>query len=292
MVNAFSFCLFGPVAATNERVETDKGLIQEVVKFIPGGYYDGLDENIRLIGRYFPGWRVYVYLGVDVPEWFETFLQTTYPYVRTQRTGVLGHENTVHRFFAIDEPDVDVVFFRDADSRVHWKDRWAVRNFMSQTVYRAHIIRDHPDHSTRIAAGTWGLRKGVLKQSLRSLFDAWTPVFAGSGDGSDVRGYGIDQNFLESVIYFMILPSLLVTHSNHCINPGETAVEFPFEWTNDMYVGRIEGKPITENFWLRERETPPPQIRDVVIPGTNPPPPPERRTPFPFLRHSISGNAS
>lgn len=298
MVNAFSFCLFGSVSATNGRVENDKGIVEDTVKCIPGGYYDGLDENLRLIGRYFPGWRVYVYLGEDVPDWFETFLQTTYPYVRTQRTGIQGHKNTVHRFFAIDDPDVDVVFFRDADSRVHWKDRWAIANFMSQTTYKAHIIRDHPDHSTRIAAGTWGIRQGLLKQSIRSLFTSWTPTFAGSGDMTDLHGYGIDQNFLECVIYPLILPSLLVTHSNHCIKSGESAVEFPFEWSNDMYVGRIEGKPITENFWLRELEAPPPQARPVIMPASfrwprpDPPPPSERPTLFPFLRRFTSGNVS
>lgn len=281
MVNAFSFCIFGSVSAMNERIENDAGLIQEIVRFVPAGYYDGLNENIQLIQRHFPGWRVYVYLGADVPEWFETFLHTQYDFVETRRTGVLGYENTVHRFFAIDEPDVDTVFFRDTDSRVHWKDRWAIQNFISQTGSHVHVIRDHPEHNTKIAAGTWGIRKGVLKESMRALYDSWTPVHVGNGDETDVRGYGIDQNFLESVIYSRIVSSLLVTHSNGCVKPGEIAVEFPFEWTNDMYVGRVEGKPVTENFWLRERETPPPQLRPVVMPVRAPivlpPPPPARR---------------
>lgn len=296
MVNAFSFCLFGCVTAMNHRVYVDTGLEENIVKFVPAGYYDGLDENIRLIERHFPGWRVYVFLGADVPDWFETFLQTKYPFVQTRRTGVLGYENTVHRFFAIDEPDVDVVFFRDTDSRVHWKDRWAIQNFMSQYPRNVHIIRDHPEHKSKIAAGTWGIRKGLLKETMRDLYAKWTPVHVGSGDENDVRGYGIDQNFLVDVIYPLVEKSIFVTHSNGYVLPNELAVEFPFEWTNDMYVGRVEGKPVTENFWLRERDAPPPQIHPVVMPMSPPPPPsmpkPERRTPYSFLRHVTSGNAS
>ena len=293
MVNAFSFCLFGSVTAMNDRIQTDKGELKDSVRFVPAGYYDGLDENIRLVQRYFPGWRVYVYLGADVPEWFETFLKATYPFVETRRTGVLGYENTVFRFFAVDEPDIDVVFFRDTDSRIHWKDRWAIQNFLSQTTYHVHIIRDHPEHKNMIAAGAWGIRKGLLKQSIRDLYRTWTPVHVGNGDESDVRGYGIDQNFLEAIIYRLVSGSILVTHSNGCVKPGEVAVEFPFEWTNDMYVGRVEGKPVTENFWLREREQPPPQLRAVVMPREplpSAPLPPRPTGALSFLRPAMRKN--
>jgi hypothetical protein len=294
MVHAFSFCLFGPVGAINNRFENDSGLMTEEVQCIPGGYYDGLEENIRLIERHFPGWRVFVYLADDVPEWFEHHLCSKYPSVIARRTHTLGYETTVHRFFAADEPGVEVVFFRDADSRVHWKDRWAIQNFLSQSESFAHVIRDHPHHTTRIAAGTWGLRHGLLKTSIRSLYEAWQPIHCGSGDASDIRGFGIDQNFLVDVIYPLVLPSLLVTHSNGCIQYGERTIEFPFEWSNDMYVGRVEGKPVTENFWLRELESPPPQLWSIKMPPpfTPPaPPPPPAPAPRVFVWRQVIQNS-
>jgi hypothetical protein len=272
MVNAFSFCLFGSVGAINGRVENDGGLVTTHVCCIPGGYYDGLEENIKLIEKHFPGWRVYVYLADDVPEWFETFLCTTYPSVTSRRTGTLGYETTVHRFFAADEPDVDVVFFRDADSRVHWRDRWTIQTFLSQSESLAHIVRDHPQHTSRIAAGMWGVRKGLLKTPLRTLYASWEPVHSGSGDVSDVMGYGIDQNFLESVVYQLLKPSVLITHSNGSVVYGERGVEIPFPWSTEMHVGRVETKTITDNFWTRERDTPPPLLWQVVIPPPFTPP--------------------
>ena len=274
MVNAFSFCLFGTVGAINNRVHNETGQVYSDVQCIPGGYYHGLEENVQLIEKHFPGWRVYVYLGNDVPDWFEEFLRKTYSSVVTRRTGTLGYETTVHRFFAADEPDVDVVFFRDADSRVHWRDRWAIRTFLSQSESLANIIRDHPYHSTAIAAGTWGIRKGLLTTPIRSLYESWIPVHNSSGDPNDVRGYGIDQNFLDLVIYHRIARSVFVIFSNGCVRQGERAIEFPFSWGADMHVGRVESLFISDNFWMRELDDAPPPLWNVVIPPVPQPPAP------------------
>jgi hypothetical protein len=217
MVNAFSFCLFGPTS---------------------GVYHRGFLENVELIKHHFPGWVVYVYLSPDTASDFISHCQSL-PTVRVRFTTVTGFINTVWRFYAIDEPDVDVCFFRDADSRVHWKDRWAINGFMNST-FTAHIIRDHKEHTAMIAAGMWGLRKGVIP-SVRSLFDQWTPVFGGNGNPSDLLGFGVDQNFLVKCIYPVVRPSVLVHYSNDRLFANERGVEFPFNWTNDIYCGRREG---------------------------------------------------
>lgn len=261
MVNVFSFCLFGQVSAINKTVEYDD---VQSVDIVPGGYYDGLTENIRLIAKHYPDWYVYVYLGDDVPEWFAQYLITTYKNVVIRRTGVKGFENTIHRFFAIDEPGVDAMFVRDCDGRIHWRDRWAINYFMKQTRKNLLIIRDHKEHNCMLA-GTWGIRKSIVKIPVRSMFASWNPVHCGSGDPNNVRGYGIDQNFLSSVFYEHYADEVLVVHSFDYVSDGEMGVKFPFTWSNDMYVGRIECKPITENFWLRELDTIPPEEFPIVI---------------------------
>ncbi len=290
MVNVFSFCLFGPVTAINGRVERDDASTAEVHS-IPGGYYNGLEENIQIINKHYPSWYIYVYLGEDVPEWFAKHLLQTYKKVILRRTGILGFKNTVHRFFAIDEPGVDAMFVRDCDGRINWKDRWVVDYFMKQQQRDVLIIRDHREHNS-MAAGAWGVRKACLKQTIRSLFDAWTPVFAGNGDPANVMGYGIDQNFLSSVFYPLHLNDVFVMHSFGIVRSGEIGANIPYHWTNDIYVGRIETKPVTENFWLRERDIPPPEEMPIVItdhslpPRRQPPPKPV----FSFLNRSISGS--
>jgi hypothetical protein len=215
MVNAFSFCLYGP--------ETPK-------------YYDGLVENLALIERHYPTWGIYVYIGSDVPRSFVERIRRT-PQVVVRDTGIVGHRNSVHRFFAIDEPEVDVVFFRDADSRIHWKDRWAIQRFL-ESGKTAHLIRDHRDHGTAILAGLWGLRKGSLPRPLCDLVAEWVPTHAGSGDAKDPLGFGIDQNFLTLVVYPLITADALVHYSFNCLYAGEHAELFPFEWTEELYCGQ------------------------------------------------------
>lgn len=277
MVNVFSFCLFGSPSNTNKHVETD---IFEDVLWDLGGYYHGLVENIKLVNRHYPGWYIYVYLGDDVPEWFAQKLLKNYRHIVIRRTGVLGFKNTVHRFFAIDEPGVDAMFVRDCDDRVNWKDRWAIDYFMKQTRRNLLIIRDHKEHNG-MAAGTWGTRKSALKKSIRSLFDEWTPVFAGSGDPENPHGYGIDQNFLSNAFYSLHVEEVLVIHSFGKVYKYEIGVNFPYRWTNDVYVGRIETPADTENRSLRERDTPPPEEIPIVVTDKSVTTPPEK--PLSFL---------
>ena len=224
MVNAFSFCLFGGWTVV---------------------YHMGFLENVELIKRHFPGWVVYVYLGSDTEPGFRDHCLRD-PVIRVRDTGIAGFKNTAHRFFAIDEPDVDVCMFRDADSRIHWKDRWAIRGFMESGA-GAHAIRDHKEHTAMIAAGMWGIRKNVLGCSMRELFDEWTPVHGGSGHPGDPEGFGIDQNFLVKRVYLRVKDAMLVHYSNGCLFAGERGIEFPFAWTNDVYCGKREQSPFADS---------------------------------------------
>ena len=216
-LNVFSFCIYGP--------ETPK-------------YYFGLLENIRLINQHFPDWKIFVYAGDDVSNDFISTLRSN-PTVVVRMTGVHGHKNSIHRFFAIDEPAVNVMVVRDADSRVHWKDRWAIRDFMSSG-HGVHIVRDHVEHTSNILAGLWAIRKDAAPGSIYNLYKNWSPEFAGSGDKADPGGFGIDQNFLKLVVYPKIVDRVYVHYSNNRLMMGETGKEFPFEWKNDVYCGRVE----------------------------------------------------
>jgi hypothetical protein len=208
MVNTFSFCLYGP---ENPR------------------YYPGLLENIYLAGMYFPDWKVYIYYAPDVDESMVRQLQACSSVV-LRPTGVTGAANMIHRFYAIDEPDVDVMMVRDADSRIHWKDRWAIREFVKDTRFIAHTIRDNIVHTAYMMGGLWGMRKcGINMHELYSKFE-------------DSKGHRLahDQNFLADMVYPIVKERLLVHYSNKRLMEGEYGVEFPFEWSNSCYCGRIE----------------------------------------------------
>jgi hypothetical protein len=211
MVNAFSFCLYGP---ENPR------------------YYPGMLENVYLAGIHFPTWKVYVYYAPDVDNSMVQHLAACGNVV-LRPTGITGEKNMIHRFFAIDEPGVDVMMVRDADSRIHWKDRWSIREFVASSCI-AHTIRDNLEHTAFIMGGLWGLKKAA-NISMHAEYANYTE------DTSRGHRVAHDQNFLADVIYPKVLPRLLVHHIDGVLFSGERhAVLFPFEWSNDVYCGRIE----------------------------------------------------
>lgn len=212
-IQAFSFCLYGP----------DVPL-----------YYRGLLENIELIKTYYPDWKVFVYYSPDVTGEMVEKLQSC-SNVCLRQTNVNGQLNMVHRFFAIDEEDVDIMIVRDADSRVHWKDRWAIQDFLQKPEYVAHTIRDNPVHNALLMGGLWGLRKSS-GLNIRSLYTDFIDT-----EWLD-QPKGHDQHFLKNIVYPKIKEKLLVHYSNGRVLPEEHGIEFPFAWTPDFFCGQVDGE--------------------------------------------------
>jgi hypothetical protein len=210
MVNVFSYCLYGP---ENPR------------------YYPPMLTNVQLIQTHFPSWKVYIYIAPDVPQSMVDKL-AAYPNVVLKPTGILGAKNMIERFFAIDEPDVDVMMVRDADSYVHHRDRWAIREFLASS-YQAHTIRDHPDHTGWLMGGLWGIRKSAGLR-IRDLYASYEE------DTSLGHRVAHDQNFLMDAVYPKVRNVLLVHYSKGRVFNGETAVTIPFKWSPDFFCGRIE----------------------------------------------------
>jgi hypothetical protein len=265
MVNAFSFCLYGPY---NIR------------------YYPGMLRNIELAAQHFPEWKVYVYVAPDVePSMLESL--ASYPSVVLRETGVLGSPNMIHRFYAIDEPEVDLMLVRDADSRIHWKDRWAIRDFLRRPQFVAHAIRDNPEHKSELLGGLWGLRKRA-QINVRAEYSTYVE------DPRLGQRNGHDQGFLTDVIYPKIASQLLVHYSCGRFLRYEHVIEFPFEWTNGFYCGAVA--------FDAEDPPEPPSVHRVIETGVGPliiprrdtasllpppPPPPSSTPPTPSQTGSI-----
>lgn len=219
MVQVFSFCLYNPPNPL---------------------YYIGLFENVAMIQKYFPTFLVYVYIGNDVPSDTCDELRK-YPNVRPHFTGETGATNMIHRFFAIDDPDVDAMIVRDADSRVHWKDRWAIGQFLVHPAAKVHTIRDAPVHTTAIMGGLWGMKKmeGINMHELYAEYSEHIPP-------QDM--WGADQYFLRIAFYPRIKHTLLIHSSNGWKHdPSETLVSFPFLYSKDVFCGRDERGSYTES---------------------------------------------
>jgi hypothetical protein len=181
-----------------------------------------------------------------------------YSNVVLKETGKMGSVNMFERFFAIDDPDVEIMMVRDADSHVHWKDRWAINEFLKNDNFVAHIIRDNVEHTSKMMGGLWGIRKsaGIVIRDLYNLYKA-NPVD---------RGYGDDQSFLTVYIYPYIWSRALVHYSNNRRLIGETAVQFPFEYINEVYCGRCDHEKFTDYPQPEfSEEKPPNKIRKFTL---------------------------
>lgn len=213
-MKVFSFCLYNPPNPL---------------------YYDGLLENMTMIRAFYPEWGIYVYLGNDVPTAFVERLGHAGAIVR--HTQEVGPINMIYRFLAIEEPGVELMVVRDADSRIHWKDRWAIDEFV-KSPYLAHSIRDCLVHCIPMLGGTWALKREA-NVPIGCCFDHYKSAHTTLGGAAGIIGK--DQAFLNFYIWPRVRHSLLVHTSISFQSEGDTIVEFPFKWTNDIYVGRIEG---------------------------------------------------
>jgi hypothetical protein len=125
------------------------------------------------------------------------------------------------------------MFVRDTDSRIHWRDRWAIRQFVDQPEFHTHVIRDNTMHTAPLTGGLWGIRKSA-GLSIRSLYSAYPKKFL------DDERWRADQNFLADVLYPLVYRSLLVHFGAGWYKPFETVIEFPFPWSEETYCGRIQ----------------------------------------------------
>jgi hypothetical protein len=209
-MKVFSFCLYG---------NRDK-------------YCLGMIDNLKLINEHFPSWSTFIYYAPDVPEVVLSRIQE-FSRVFLKPTGVLGPINMIHRFFAIDEDAVDTMAVRDADSRIHSRDRWAISEWIKSDKY-AHIIRDHPYHGAYIMGGVWGLKKGVLNQTMTSLFESYRIYHRNE--------HGEDQHFLARIVYPLISENA-VYHC--CIRKTNTEhiTPIPFPVQNGEFIGQVVEYP-------------------------------------------------
>lgn len=192
-------------------------------------YYDRLLKNIDLIHIHFPDWEIYVYIGNDVPPWFQEKLASLGCTLRY--TNVEGDLNMVHRYFAIDEDGVDIMIVRDVDSYIHWKDRWAIREFLRSS-YKFHGIRDSDVHCAPMTGGLWGMRK-QSNFSIRELYEQYKL------SGKEYNARGNDQTFLRLFVYPIARPDMLIHYSHESVAyPNENLVRFPFQWTENFFCGR------------------------------------------------------
>lgn len=119
--------------------------------------------NVRAAREFFPAWVCRFYVDDTVPAAVCDRLRQAGAFVVDVRS-VSGHilPGTMWRFLALDDPGVDRVQFRDADSLLSTRDQAAVRAWCASNRW-FHVMRDYHTHTELMLAGMWGACTGVFR---------------------------------------------------------------------------------------------------------------------------------
>jgi hypothetical protein len=187
-------------------------------------YCQGMVENLRILETRFPECKVYIYLGNDVPpHYVETYSE--FPTAVLVPVDSNNADLMAWRFFALEQPGVQCMFPRDADSRVHDRDEWCVRQFLASDKL-LHICRDHYWHKTKITGGIWGMKKTVF--NLEMNWHEWRA-------SRQPCVYDDDQKFLAECVYPNFTSAEILIHSNIVGHLHEHVTPIPRELFSETH---------------------------------------------------------
>jgi hypothetical protein len=172
-------------------------------------YLKGLEENLKVINEKLPNYRVYIYMGNDVPDEYY-HIYSSYKNVtimKIDKNGTVGAELMMYRSFTLDYySDVYISFSRDIDSLINDRDIWTMNEFI-QSDKLFHVVRDHYWHKMRIMGGTFGMKRNNII-SIKKEYWSWK-------ENSNIEDltYATDEKFLQEKVYDIIKNCVLI-HSN------------------------------------------------------------------------------
>lgn len=195
-------------------------------------YLLGLLKNIEIIREHYPDFHIFIYADKNLNEEYKKKYQS-YDNIKYMEFERENHSLMCNRFFAIDDDEVEVAFVRDADSRIHERDRWCINEFLkSDKLF--HIVRDHKYHGMRIMGGIWGIKKQCLNVKILDLHQNWFIK------NKHQTVYRSDQNFLTDCIYPLIKSKCLI-HSNIIFFNDEfvSQILYPLNSEKTDFIGNV-----------------------------------------------------
>lgn len=197
-------------------------------------YAEGLRANIDLARKHYPGWKVIVWsdnLERDCAECADRVIACG-PSI--DQSGMLW------RLYANDLMDMDVVIFRDADSRLNEREAGAVDMWI-KSGFAAHSMHDHRHHRIHpYMGGMWGVRSAQI-HDMKGLVEGWIS----KRDNPTIR-WGTDQDFLAQVIAPALSASTL-HHTSYVLPWTGVTAQFDVELPDGRFVGQqfeADGTPV------------------------------------------------
>jgi len=275
-----SLLLFSNQPANQRREESElsqcgrkalrRGAGQRVFSFSFYGppkprYLQGVEANLAALRLHFPGWLLRLYVdhhSLD-PATMDHLMDLASDPAMDLCIGI-EHEGLelssrngmLWRFLPLLDQLVDVVLVRDLDSRLSAREAAAVAEWLNDTQFAVHVMRDHPSHSWPMLGGMWGARFDSVKKAnqeekktnqeepgtARSLLAGLVTNMLHSPI-SWASVYLADQVQLQRVFWPAVQDIALVHASHHCHIPGGTVRPFPTKRPSeeDNWVGAVAG---------------------------------------------------
>lgn len=123
-------------------------------------YTTGAIKNAQLAKILYPGWTCRYYCAESVPK--ET-IKKLIRYSHVEIVPIPGDGDwsyAANRFLCFNE-NIDFILTRDTDSRLSIREATAVQEWIKSGT-KAHIMRDHPFHSTPVLAGMFGIKGNII----------------------------------------------------------------------------------------------------------------------------------
>lgn len=161
-------------------------------------YTLGALQNVSLAKLVYPDWVCRFYVGQSTPEHIVDLLFEfdNVEIIPMKEEG--DWTGMFWRFEAAADPDVEVMLSRDCDSRLWFREKAAVDEWLASDK-DFHIMRDNHQHGTEILGGMWGVR-GDLLHNMRDLIKDYS-----KGDF-----WQVDQNFLRDKVYPLVKDHAIV----------------------------------------------------------------------------------
>lgn len=189
-------------------------------------YWVGAKRNIEGAKKYFPDFICRFYIDKNSrPDLIQSLNSDNVEIVLVESKD--SFHGMFWRFWAVEDPEVDIFLSRDCDSRFSDREVSAINEWLSSDK-DFHIMRDHPYHTTAILGGMWGCRRGLLKDAnLSQSIERWNKY----------HKKGIDQEFLSKV--YPMIKDYAFEHSEFGLNYGGDTRPFPTQRVNYEFIGEI-----------------------------------------------------
>jgi hypothetical protein len=153
-------------------------------------YCQGAIENVKLAKIYYPDWKCRFYIAKDCPaiqglkdlEEESELVIMDVDYLAIDRADPNWHKNPNHigmlwRFYAIDDPNVETVIFRDCDSRIGAREARAVNEWLlsGYAMHRMHECKEH--WNAQVMGGMWGIHTSVLRGQATNSINEYLKIY-------------------------------------------------------------------------------------------------------------------